>query len=80
MNKLFLASFFAAATLPFAGIAAITHTVVNPGGAMVNDPLFGPSRVETVNMCLQDAGVRKYQELVTDSHFANYEQCMSENT
>ena len=49
-------------------------------GLMVNDPMFGPSRLETVVFCLNDAGVDRYQDLITDEHFDVYEGCMIEMT
>lgn len=49
-------------------------------GLMTVDPLFGPSRVETVVFCLNEAGVDRYQDLITDSHFDTYSVCMTENT
>ena len=49
-------------------------------GLMVNDPMFGPSRLETVVFCLNDAGVDRYQDLITDEHFDIYEGCMIEMT
>ena len=49
-------------------------------GLMTNVPSIGYSRVETVDMCLQDAGVKVYQQLMTDSQFSNFEGCLKENT
>ena len=49
-------------------------------GLMTNVPNFGPSRVETVSFCLEGAGVDKYQDLITDSHFETFEACMVEHT
>ena len=49
-------------------------------GPMVNDPYFGWSRVETVNFCLQEAGVTDVNDLITDEHLYTYEGCMIEQT
>ena len=75
MNKLFplLASF--ALALP----AAATPRAVD-NGLMVNVPNVGYSRVETLTHCLNDVGVDKYQDLMTDSHFEGFEACMVEHT
>ena len=68
---------------------AIVASAILPAGAtpmavdnglMTVDPTFGPSRVETVMFCLNQAGVDKYQDLITDSHFATYGACMRDNT
>ena len=56
-----------------------TLRLVEPG-LMTPVPGFGWSRVETVDACLQDAGVRRYQDLITDSHFQVFGSCMTENT
>jgi hypothetical protein len=50
------------------------------GGLMVWTPGYGHSRVETVTMCLEDAGVARYQDLITDTHFETFEGCLSSNT
>lgn len=47
---------------------------------MINVPNFGPSRYETVSFCLKDAGVDKYQDLMTDTEVETFESCMVENT
>jgi|694.fasta_scaffold60228_5 hypothetical protein len=49
-------------------------------GLMVNVPNLGYSRIETVTFCLEEAGVGKYQDLQTDSHFEYFEGCMVEHT
>jgi uncharacterized membrane protein len=49
-------------------------------GLMVEVPFFGLSRVETVSFCLQDAGVERYQDLITDEHYDIFEGCLIENT
>jgi hypothetical protein len=75
MKKLF-------ALLSTLALAAPAGATVRPvdNGLMVNDPMFGPSRFETVAYCLNDAGVDRYQDLITDSHFDTYEACMIEHT
>ena len=49
-------------------------------GLMVNVPNLGYSRIETVNFCVKDAGVDKYQDLMTDMEFETFERCMMEMT
>lgn len=49
-------------------------------GLMTWVPGYGPSRIETVEVCLQDAGVSRYQDLITDSHFEVFGGCLEENT
>ena len=62
-------------TLLTAGVAGAT-----PETLMVNVPNFGPSRMETVSMCLGDAGVDRYQALMTDMEWETFEGCMVDNT
>ncbi len=83
MNKLFLASFFAAATLPFAGIAAINHAVVNPNEQMVTVPgleKLGPSRLSSVRFCSHQLKVGDWRQLMTDSEFEGMEACLQDLT
>ena len=62
-------------------LSALTTLPLVPGDSlMVNVPNFGYSRYETVSFCLKDAGVDKYQDLQTDSHWETFEGCMVENT
>jgi hypothetical protein len=49
-------------------------------GLMTNVPGYGNSRVETVSFCLTDAGVTKYQDLITDSQVQAFGACMKDNT
>ncbi len=49
-------------------------------GLMVNVPNIGPSRIESVNYCLKDVGVDRYQDLMTDSDFVNFEACLQDLT
>ena len=49
-------------------------------GLMVNVPNVGPSRVESLNYCIKNVGVDKYQDLITDSDFVNFERCMLDLT
>ena len=49
-------------------------------GLMTTVPGYGNSRVETVSFCLTDAGVTKYQDLITDSQVQAFGACMKENT
>lgn len=50
------------------------------GGLMVEVPNYGLSRVETVDFCLDQVGVKRYQDLATDLEFDGFEVCMHENT
>ena len=43
-------------------------------------PGYGHSRLETVQVCLEDAGVTRFQDLITDSHFDTFGQCLESNT
>ena len=49
-------------------------------GLMTNVPNIGPSRIESVNYCLKDVGVDRYQDLMTDSDFVNFEACLQDLT
>jgi hypothetical protein len=62
------------------GPAAKATPVAIDQGLMVNVPGVGYSRVETVNFCLNEGGVEVYQQLLTDSDFANFEACLHEMT
>lgn len=77
------AALFAALSLA-AGIPALA-TPVPPlppvdNGLITSVPGFGTSRVETVQFCLNESGVDKYQDLITDTHFDTFSACMTENT
>ena len=65
-------------------LALATPAQATPGrydnGLMTNVPNVGYSRVETVDFCLKQKGVAKYQDLITDSDFANFERCLEEMT
>lgn len=43
-------------------------------------PGYGHSRVETVQACLEDAGVGRFQDLITDSHFEIFNGCLESYT
>jgi hypothetical protein len=49
-------------------------------GLMLEVPGIGYSRVETLSFCLNFAGVDKYQDLLTDSEFVTFNECMADNT
>ena len=49
-------------------------------GLMTNVPNIGPSRIESVSYCLKNVGVDRYQDLMTDSEFVNFEQCLVDLT
>lgn len=77
MQKLIAALAIVAATaLP----AAATPYRAVDNGLMVDVPNVGYSRVETLNFCLNEGGAEKYQDLITDSDFVNFERCMVEMT
>ena len=45
-------------------------------GLMTQVPNVGISRVEGVDYCLKFVGVDRYQDLMTDSEFGNFEACL----
>lgn len=49
-------------------------------GLMVNVPGHGASRVETVTFCLNQVGVDRYQDLITDTDFDSFGICLQEHT
>jgi hypothetical protein len=49
-------------------------------GLMTNVPNIGPSRIESVSYCLKNVGVDRYQDLMTDSDFVNFERCLQDLT
>lgn len=49
-------------------------------GLMVWVPGYGHSRLETVQACLEDAGVSRYQDLITDSQFETFGGCLEDYT
>ena len=49
-------------------------------GLMTNVPNIGPSRIESVSFCLKDVGVDRYQDLMTDSDFSEFESCLLDLT
>ena len=49
-------------------------------GLMTYVPSVGYSRVETVDMCLQDAKVNLFQDLATDAQFETFNTCLQDNT
>lgn len=57
----------------------LEHRAVD-NGLMVPVPGYGWSRVETVSVCLEDAGVARFQDLITDTHFETFNGCLEENT
>jgi hypothetical protein len=73
-------SLFAATLSALLGIAGVGTLRPVDNGLMTDVPNFGPSRVETVNFCVKQAGVDKYQELSTDYEFVTFEDCMIEHT
>ena len=61
------------------GSACATPLPVD-NGLMSAVPGIGPSRVETITFCLNESGVDKYQDLITDSQFDTFTHCMKTNT
>ncbi len=65
-------------------LALATPVMATPvavdNGLMVNVPNIGYSRLESVNYCLDRGGVDKYQDLITDSDFVNFERCLIDLT
>ena len=49
-------------------------------GLMVNVPTVGYSRVESVDFCLTDVKVKKYQDLITDKQFETFNKCLVDLT
>ena len=49
-------------------------------GLMTNVPAVGYSRVESVDFCLTDVKVKKYQDLITDEQFENFNKCLVDLT
>jgi hypothetical protein len=47
---------------------------------MTSVPGFGPSRVESVSYCLNDAGVDRYEDLRTDTEVERFGRCMTDLT
>jgi hypothetical protein len=66
-----LATLFAA-LLPLQPLSPLDN------GLMTNVPNIGPSRIESVSFCLKDVGVDRYQDLMTDSDFVNFEACLQD--
>lgn len=77
MNKLIATLATFALALP---AAATPNRLAIDNGLMTDVPNIGYSRIETVNFCLGEVGVEKYQDLLTDSDFANFEACLVEMT
>lgn len=49
-------------------------------GLMTQVPNIGVSRVESVDYCLKSVGVDRYQDLMTDSEFGDFEACLIDLT
>jgi hypothetical protein len=61
-------------------LAAVSTPSAIDNGLMVTVPNIGPSRIESVSYCLKSVGVDKYQDLITDSEFSNFEGCLRDLT
>lgn len=74
--------------LGFSAVSAINYVTdrtqskhqATDNGLMTNVPNIGSSRVESVSYCLSSVGVKKYQDLLTDSQFVNFEGCLRDLT
>jgi hypothetical protein len=49
-------------------------------GLMVDVPAVGYSRIESVDFCLTDVKVKKYQDLKTDEQFETFNKCLVDLT
>ncbi len=49
-------------------------------GLMADVPGHGLSRIETIAFCLEETGVARYQDLITDSHFEGFSGCLQAQT
>jgi hypothetical protein len=71
-------------TLIASGLIVLAHpataTQITDNGLMADVPGHGPSRVETVTFCLEEAGVGRYQDLFTDSQVERFSACLSNQT
>ena len=78
----FIASTSIATVASFvAGVHFSTPTYkAHDNGLMINVPAVGYSRVESVNYCLTDVKVKKYQDLRTDEQFENFNKCLVDLT
>jgi hypothetical protein len=65
--------------LTLATPAAATPVAID-NGLMTNVPGYGYSRVETVDFCLGEVGVDRYQDLLTDTEFETFGACLEEMT
>ena len=79
MKATFFALVAAAIALPVLA-TPVPPRLATDNGLMVEVPNIGSSRIETVNFCVKDAGVDKYQDLTTDSEFETFERCLREMT
>jgi hypothetical protein len=61
-------------------LPATATPVAVDNGLMVHVPNIGFSRVETLTFCLNETGVDKYQDLLTDMEFDTFTACMIDNT
>jgi hypothetical protein len=59
-------------------LAPVSLAVDN--GLMADVPGHGLSRVETIAFCLEETGVARYQDLITDSHFDGFGACLEAQT
>ena len=73
MKKTLLAVAALLLALPSAALAI-------DNGLMTQVPNVGVSRVESVDYCLKFVGVDRYQDLMTDSEFGNFEACLVDLT
>lgn len=62
--------------LTLCGGAATATPLPVDNALMAEVPGFGPSRVETISFCLNDVGVDRYQDLLTDTEVEGFDACM----
>ena len=67
-------------SLAFAALLPLQPLPPIDNGLLTHVPGFGMSRVETVGYCVNESGVAKYQDLMTDMQFDVFTRCMTENT
>jgi len=71
---------FATIAAVLTALPATATPVAVDNGLMAHVPNIGYSRVETITYCLNESGVDKYQDLITDMEFDTFTNCMYTNT
>ena len=60
--------------------AGVEYTKPVGDSLMVSVPNVGQSRIESVTFCLNESGVDRYQDLLTDDDFVTFERCLIDLT